>query len=153
MKAAFKNPENVVVSPIPAPQGDEYVDAAWGVKNFGEEITAFNINIPKASGHLVQIEGVYSGICHTDVHFALNDVGGGGTTYPIVPGHELIGKVIAVGDQVTKFKVGDYAGVAALTDSCLDCGSCKAGDEQYCEKSGWHGTYNQKKIYGHYGGN
>jgi uncharacterized zinc-type alcohol dehydrogenase-like protein len=73
--------------------------------------------------------------------------------YPMVPGHEFVGKVIAVGPDVTRFKVGDIAGIGAVTDGCLGCESCANGDEQYCQKGGWHQTYNQKKIYGHYGGN
>lgn len=120
--------------PIQAPQEDEYMDAAWGIEKYGDNFTPMNIPIPKPTGRLVQIQGIYSGICHTDVHIALNHLGG--NIYPVVPGHELIGKVIAIGDDVTKFKVGDIAGIAALTDGCLDCDSCKAGEEQYCE-GGW----------------
>lgn len=146
----FSNQESAVAAPVPPPQEDEYRDAAWGIQNWGEDFSPLFINIPKPTGHLVQIEGVFSGICHTDVHLALNDLGG--SMYPIVPGHELVGRVIAVGDQVTKFKVGDYAGVAALTDSCLECDSCHVGEEQYCEK-GWQSTYNHKKKYNSYGGN
>jgi uncharacterized zinc-type alcohol dehydrogenase-like protein len=147
----FRNTDNWTEAPIPAPQDDEYVDAVWGINKLGENFSPFTINIPKPSGHLVQIEGAYSGVCHTDVHVGLNHLGG--AMYPLVPGHELVGKVVAVGELVTRFKVGEYAGIAALTDSCLECDSCKAGDEQYCEVAGWHQTYNQKKIYGHYGGN
>jgi len=66
---------------------------------------------------------LYSGICHTDVHLAGNDMGS--TIYPIVPGHELLGVVTEVGSKVTKFKVGDYVGVGCIVDSCLDCEWCK----------------------------
>ena len=73
--------------------------------------------------------------------------------YPCVPGHEFVGKVTAVGDKVSKFKVGDNAGLGPIGDSCLDCGTCKKGFEQHCEKQGWAHSYNDTKRYGHIGGN
>lgn len=93
---------------------------------------------------------LYCGICHTDIHFGENDMGG--TTYPLVPGHELLGKVVEVGSKVTKVKVGDHVGVGCFIDSCLDCPRCKEGDEQYCDK-GMTGTYAGEKIHGRVGGN
>ena len=89
----------------------------------------------------VQIEILYTGVCHSDLHIARNEWPG--TVYPVVPGHEIIGRVTAVGDNVTKFKVGDLAGVGCLVDSCQDCASCAEGLEQYCEK-GFVPTYNGK---------
>jgi uncharacterized zinc-type alcohol dehydrogenase-like protein len=86
----------------------------------------------------VQIQILYCGVCHSDLHFARNDWGM--TMYPLVPGHEIVGKVTAVGDKVKKFKVGDLAGIGCLVDSCRDCGNCKDGLEQYCT-NGWVGTY------------
>ena len=88
---------------------------------------------------------LYSGICHTDVHLAGNDMGS--TIYPIVPGHELLGVVTEVGSKVTKFKVGDYVGVGCIVDCCLDCEWCKEGDEQYCDK-GMTMTYGYPKTHG-----
>ncbi len=85
---------------------------------------------------LIQIE--YSGICHSDIHMARNEWGF--SMYPIVPGHEIVGRVIEAGAQVKKFKVGERVGVGCMVDSCRDCGSCKEGLEQYCDK-GFVGTY------------
>lgn len=70
----------------------------------------------------------------------------------MVPGHELLGKVVEVGDKVTKFQVGDQVGVGCFVDACLDCEQCAAGHEQYCMK-GMTGTYNAKKQHGRIGGN
>jgi len=87
----------------------------------------------------VQVEIRYCGVCHSDLHTVRSEWGG--TQYPCVPGHEIVGHVSAVGDQVTKFKVGETVGVGCLVDSCRECASCKAGLEQYCEV-GFVGTYN-----------
>lgn len=78
----------------------------------------------------VGIEILYCGVCHTDLHFARNDWNL--TVYPVVPGHEIIGRVIEVGTQVTRYKVGDYVGVGCLVDSCQDCYQCRIGEEQFC---------------------
>ena len=72
----------------------------------------------------------YCGICHTDVHFIQNALGF--SQYPLVPGHELIGTVTAVGSKVTKFKVGEKIGVGCMVDACMSCDFCKRKDEQYC---------------------
>ncbi|MBK8309713.1 MAG: NAD(P)-dependent alcohol dehydrogenase [Chitinophagaceae bacterium] len=88
--------------------------------------------------HDVQIQILFCGVCHSDLHFVKNDWGM--STYPLVPGHEIVGKVTAVGDHVKKFKVGDLAGIGCLVDSCRDCDNCKEGLEQYCT-NGWVGTY------------
>jgi uncharacterized zinc-type alcohol dehydrogenase-like protein len=97
------------------------------------------------------MEIAYCGVCYTDVHVALNHMGG--TMYPCVPGHEIIGKVVEVGEKVTKFKVGDLAGIGAIGDSCFECGLCNDGYEQFCEKGGWCHSYNETKRYGHVHGN
>jgi uncharacterized zinc-type alcohol dehydrogenase-like protein len=89
--------------------------------------------------HDVQIEIIYCGVCHSDIHQVRNEWGG--TIYPIVPGHEIVGRVTKVGSAVKKFKEGDLAGVGCLVDSCRDCQNCKEGLEQYCE-NGSVGTYN-----------
>lgn len=86
----------------------------------------------------VQIEILYCGVCHSDLHQVRNEWGG--TIYPIVPGHEIVGRVTAVGSEVTKFKTGDLAGVGCMVDSCRTCDPCKKGLEQYC-KNGFTGTY------------
>lgn len=87
----------------------------------------------------VAVDILYCGICHTDIHQARNDWGR--SRYPIVPGHEIVGRVTAVGRDVKDFKAGDLVGVGCLVDSCQHCDSCKEGLEQYCaEGATW--TYN-----------
>lgn len=80
----------------------------------------------------VAIEILYCGVCHSDLHHVNNDWGR--SNYPVVPGHEIIGRVTAVGGQVQKFKAGDVVGVGCLVDSCRHCASCEEGLEQYCEE-------------------
>ena len=87
----------------------------------------------------VQVEILFCGVCHSDVHTVRNEWHG--TTYPCVPGHEIIGRVIKVGAKVEKFKAGDIAGVGCLVDSCHVCESCKEDLEQFCEKGAIF-TYN-----------
>ncbi|MBO9757393.1 NAD(P)-dependent alcohol dehydrogenase [Xanthomonas phaseoli] len=87
----------------------------------------------------VQIDIAYCGVCHSDLHTARNEWHN--TLYPSVPGHEIVGRVTAVGNAVTGFKVGDLAGVGCMVDSCRSCASCQEGEEQYCEQ-GFTGTYN-----------
>ncbi len=87
----------------------------------------------------VQIEILFCGVCHSDVHTVRDEWHG--TTYPCVPGHEIIGRVISVGARVEKFKAGDIAGVGCLVDSCRTCGSCEEHLEQFCEKGAIF-TYN-----------
>ena len=80
----------------------------------------------------VVIEILYCGVCHSDLHTVRDEWGKG--EYPIVPGHEIVGRVTAVGKGVSKFKVGDMAGVGCMVDSCRECASCKEDLEQFCEK-------------------
>lgn len=101
----------------------------------------------------VVIEILYCGICHTDLHYVQNDWGR--STYPLVPGHEIIGRVMSVGPNVKRFKPGDNVGVGCMVDSCQKCEACKHGQEQYCEKAPTF-TYNsidrhdQMKTFGGY---
>ena len=87
----------------------------------------------------VKINITYCGICHSDIHVVQNDWKG--SKYPVVPGHEIVGRVEAVGAEVDRFKVGDLVGVGCLVDSCRTCNACKEDLEQYCE-NGFTGTYN-----------
>jgi alcohol dehydrogenase (NADP+) len=105
--------------------------------NSGVAPFAIERRAPRPDDVVIEID--YCGICHTDIHFAHNDWGR--TLYPVVPGHEIVGRVTAVGDAVTGFKPGDRVGVGCLVDSCRTCGSCEEGLEQYCE-NGWTATYN-----------
>ncbi len=86
----------------------------------------------------VVIDILYTGVCHSDLHAARNDWGF--TTYPVVPGHEIVGRVTAVGSGVDKFKVGDLVGVGCLVDSCRECDPCRNHLEQYCD-NGFVATY------------
>jgi len=92
----------------------------------------------------VAIEILYCGVCHSDVHMVRNEWKH--TVYPIVPGHEIVGRVVRVGNAVTKFKVGDLAGVGCMVDSCRTCPECATGLEQYCEK-GCTLTYNSPDVH------
>lgn len=83
----------------------------------------------------------YCGVCHSDIHTAKGDWGK--PNYPVVPGHEIIGRIKEVGSDVTNFKVGDLVGVGCMVESCQDCHPCEEGLEQYCE-NGFTGTYNSK---------
>jgi uncharacterized zinc-type alcohol dehydrogenase-like protein len=101
----------------------------------------------------VVVDILYCGVCHSDIHTARNEWGG--SRYPVVPGHEIIGRVASVGDKVTKFKVGDMVGVGCMVDSCQHCDACHQGLEQYCEEVPTF-TYNsldrhdQRPTYGGY---
>ncbi|MEJ1963081.1 MAG: NAD(P)-dependent alcohol dehydrogenase [Gammaproteobacteria bacterium] len=90
----------------------------------------------------VQIEILYCGICHSDLHQAHNDWSN--SLYPMVPGHEIVGRVVRVGGEVRKLKAGDFAGVGCMVDSCRQCAACKQNLEQYCEQ-GPTWTYNAKE--------
>ena len=82
--------------------------------------------------HDILIETLYAGICHSDIHHSHSDWRQ--EVYPIVPGHEIAGRVVKVGKRVTRFKVGDYAGVGCLVNACGECPACKRGEEQYCQQ-------------------
>ena len=87
----------------------------------------------------VAMDILYCGVCHSDLHTARGEWGG--TVYPSVPGHEIVGRVTATGHLVSKFKVGDIVGVGCMVDSCQHCAPCADGLEQYCD-NGFTGTYN-----------
>ncbi|OKB66760.1 hydroxyacid dehydrogenase [Serratia marcescens] len=89
--------------------------------------------------HDVQIQVLFCGVCHSDLHQARNEWSN--TMYPVVPGHEIVGRVSAVGGHVSRYRVGDLVGVGCMVDSCRHCPSCEEGLEQYCE-NGFTGTYN-----------
>lgn len=94
----------------------------------------------------ILIEIMYSGICHSDIHQARSDWGE--SIYPMVPGHEIAGRVTAVGRNVTKFRIGDLAGVGCMVNSCGNCEHCKKGEEQYCDNGKTVYTYNSRELDG-----
>ncbi len=101
----------------------------------------FERRSPKPDDVLIEI--LYCGVCHSDIHQARDEWGG--SIFPMVPGHEIVGRVLEVGEAVTKFKVGDLAAVGCLVDSCRTCESCQEGLEQYCEVHS-AGTYNSVEM-------
>lgn len=124
-----------------------YSVKAYGTESKDADLQELNIERREPTSKDVEIEILYCGVCHSDLHTARNDWGG--TMYPSVPGHEIVWKITRVGSDVTKFKVGDLAGVGCIVDSCGTCESCKQDLEQYCQ-TGFVGTYNGKD--GHLGG-
>ena len=104
-----------------------------------QPLASFAFQRREPGPHDVRIEILYCGVCHSDLHTARNEWHN--TRYPSMPGHEIVGRVTAVGSGVQTFKAGDLAGVGCLVDSCRQCSSCKEGEEQYCEV-GFTGTYN-----------
>ncbi|KAF6666464.1 NAD(P)-dependent alcohol dehydrogenase [Pantoea sp. EKM101V] len=92
----------------------------------------------------VKLEILYCGVCHSDLHMARNEWGI--SRYPLVPGHEIVGRVVAVGENVTQFAVGEIAGVGVMVDACRECHFCQQHEEQYCE-AGFTPTYNGTDKY------
>ncbi len=103
------------------------------------KLTAWNFERRPVGDNDILIEIKYSGICHSDIHTIRGHWGK--QQYPQVPGHEIAGVVTAVGKNVSKFKVGDKAGIGCIVNSCMKCESCKKGLENYCETTGMVGTY------------
>jgi uncharacterized zinc-type alcohol dehydrogenase-like protein len=112
---------------------------AYAAQNANSSLSPFTFERRDLRAHDVQIEILFCGVCHSDLHQARNEWGG--SIYPMVPGHEIIGKVVATGSSVSKFKSGDTAAVGVMVDSCRTCKNCKQHMEQYCEE-GMTGTYN-----------
>ncbi len=105
-----------------------------------EKLVPYEFNRRALGAHDVALDIAYAGICHSDIHQAREEWGP--AIFPMVPGHEIAGTVTAVGNAVSKFKVGDRIGVGVFVDSCRICENCKAGLQQYCLE-GMTGTYNQ----------
>jgi uncharacterized zinc-type alcohol dehydrogenase-like protein len=105
---------------------------AYAAQSATSPLAPFTIERRKPRSHDVLIDILYCGVCHSDIHMARNDLGF--SIFPLVPGHEIIGRVAEVGDHVSKWKEGDIVGVGCFVDSCRQCEPCRAGEEQYCEK-------------------
>ena len=110
---------------------------AYGAIESKGSIKKIQINRRDTTENDIEIDILYCGICHSDIHQVNNDWGG--SQYPIIPGHEIVGKILSIGSKVNKFKVGDLVGVGCLVDSCHTCSSCNDDLEQYCE-AGFTGT-------------
>lgn len=111
---------------------------AYGTPAADKPLRLMDITRREVGGHDVQIEILYCGICHSDLHQARSEWAG--TLYPCVPGHEIVGRVTAVGDHARSYSVGDLVGVGCIVDSCQHCAECDEGLENYCD--GMVGTYN-----------
>jgi uncharacterized zinc-type alcohol dehydrogenase-like protein len=110
---------------------------AYGTEAADADLKQLAIHRREVTANDIEIDILYCGVCHSDLHFARNDWGM--TQFPVVPGHEIVGKVKAVGTAVSKHKVGDIVAVGCLVDSCRTCNNCKQDLEQYCPE--WVGTY------------
>ena len=110
---------------------------AYGTESPDADLKQLDINRRWSLPKDVEIDILYCGVCHSDLHFARNDWGM--TQYPVVPGHEIVGRVTKCGSGVSKYKKGDLVAVGCLVDSCKTCNNCKADLEQYCPE--WVGTY------------
>jgi uncharacterized zinc-type alcohol dehydrogenase-like protein len=121
---------------------------AYAAKAKSKDLVPFSIERRNITKDDVLISIEYCGVCHSDIHTVQNDWGG--AMYPVVPGHEIIGRVTEVGENVKNFKAGDLVGVGCMVDSCQTCNSCKENLEQYCE-NGATFTYNgeDKHLGGH----
>ena len=113
--------------------------AGYAAREAGAELTPFSFDRREPGPRDIEIEILFCGVCHSDLHTARGEWGG--TIYPVVPGHEIIGRVSRTGLGVTRFRAGDLAAVGCMVDSCGTCGSCREGLEPYCEPGAVY-TYN-----------
>ena len=128
----------------------------YAARDKSTPLAPFNFERRDVGPRDVQIEIQYCGVCHSDLHQVRDEWGG--SIYPMVPGHEIVGRVTRVGAAVKKFKAGDLAGVGCMVDSCRECQSCREGEEQYCDRNQTVLTYNARSkdgtpTYGGYSDN
>ena len=129
----------------------------YAAKSASSKLTPFRFERRQPGPKDVLMEILYCGICHSDIHMARSEWGK--SNYPIVPGHEIVGRVTRVGSSVKKFKAGDTVGVGCMVDSCRKCESCKSGAEYDCQEGGPVWTYDSKEkrtggnTYGGYSNN
>src|SRR5271163_2811576 len=129
-------------------KGNAYPAKAYAAQSAASGLAPAAIRRREPGPTDVQIDILYCGVCHSDLHQIRNEWENMmPTVYPCVPGHEIVGRVAKVGSAVKKFKEGDLAGVGVMVDSCRVCANCKAGEEAYCEK-GMVGTYNARDYNG-----
>ncbi len=141
-----------------ATSGAEIDALGYAVAHKDDTFKPFSFKRHTMGEYDIFIEILYAGICHSDIHSARSEWRKG--IYPMVPGHEIAGKVVAVGSKVSKFKVGDYAGVGCMVNSCGECAACKKSQEQFCENGKVVFTYdcldcfhNNAPTYGGYSNN
>ena len=141
-----------------AKQGKRVSSKGYAVHNKKDTFKPFEFSRHPMGDNDILIEIQYAGICHSDIHSARSEWSEG--IYPMVPGHEIAGKVVAVGNKVSKFKVGDLAGVGCMVNSCGECDACKRSHEQFCERGQTVFTYdckdhfhNGEPTYGGYSNN
>ena len=128
----------------------------YAAKDKSTPLGPFSFERRDVSARDVQIDILYCGVCHSDLHQVRDEWGG--SMYPMVPGHEIVGRVARVGAGVKKFKPGDLAGVGCMVDSCRECNACREGEEQYCDRGQTVLTYNSRgrdgaPTYGGYSNN
>lgn len=116
---------------------------AYGVESATDKLHPIEITRRNVGDNDVHLEVIYCGICHSDIHQARNEWGG--SKYPMVPGHEILGRVVNVGSKVTKFKKGELGGIGCFVDSCRECELCKGHEENMCVK-GCALTYNSTEM-------
>jgi uncharacterized zinc-type alcohol dehydrogenase-like protein len=117
----------------------------YGTKHSFTDLKPYEFEREEAGAHDVEIEVLFCGVCHSDIHQVKNEWSN--TVYPCVPGHEIVGRVTKAGAHVTKHAVGDIVGVGCMIDSCRQCEPCQSGEENYCESpNSWLATYNGPMV-------
>lgn len=116
---------------------------AYAALDAGQPLQPFTLQRREPGPHDVQLEGLFCGVCHSDIHQARDEWTG--ALFPMVPGHEIVGRVSKVGAKVSKLAVGDLAGVGCMVDSCRRCAPCERDTEQFCEQ-GAAFTYNSTEM-------
>ncbi|MGJ7903967.1 NAD(P)-dependent alcohol dehydrogenase [Lysobacter sp. 1R34A] len=116
--------------------------AAYAAVDARTPLAPFSIERREPGPNEVLIDILYCGVCHSDIHQARDEWGG--STFPMVPGHEIVGRVARLGANAKGFRLGDAVGVGCFVDSCRECPQCRAGEEQYCDQ-GMTGTYNSRE--------
>jgi alcohol dehydrogenase (NADP+) len=131
-----------LVKLIPLIAGAAMKSFGYAAQDKSSPLASFRFERHDVGPKDVEIEIQYCGVCHSDIHQVRDEWGG--AIYPMVPGHEIVGRVKTVGSDVMKFKVGDSAGVGCMVDSCRTCASCQAGEENYCDRGMTVFTYNSR---------
>ncbi len=122
-----------------------FTSVAYGAKSAAAKLERMEIEREEPKDDEVQIEVMFTGVCHSDIHQVKNEWKN--TVYPCIPGHEIVGRVVKAGARTSRFKEGDIVGVGCMIDSCQSCEPCKSGDQNYCEgPNGWLATYNGPMV-------